>query len=258
MKRIYTSFIVLGAAIVLSGAFTSCTDVVVENKKAYRSANDSLDENTGTSGDGVYDFRNFSEVEANGASKVILTQDSVYKVSVVGDKGVERYIEITQDGNRLIVDEKSDWIDRIDMGKCEVHISLPVLTAYHLSGANSTTMTNTFKQNTGMLLDMSGAGSFKLKVEVPEITIDASGASSVNLQGKAGTLNVDMSGAGSVEAGNLEVNVANVESSGAGSLELWVNQHLKVDASGVGSVRYKGNPSVTKEVSGMASVKKVD
>lgn len=258
MRRIYTSFIVLGAAIVLSGAFTSCTDVVVENKKAYRSANDSSDENTGTSADGAYDFRNFSEVEANGASKVILTQDSVYKVSVVGDKGVERYIEITQDGNRLIVDEKSDWIDRIDMGKCEVHISLPVLTAYHLSGANSTTMTNTFKQNTGMLLDMSGAGSFKLKVEVPEITIDASGASSVDLQGKAGTLNVDMSGAGSVEAGNLEVNVANVESSGAGSLELWVNQHLKVDASGVGSVRYKGNPSVTKEVSGMASVKKVD
>lgn len=258
MKRKYTSFIVLGAAVLLSAALISCSDVVVENKKAYRSASDTSGDNEGESRGGVYNFRNFSEVEANGASKVILTQDSVYKVSVVGDKGVERYIEISQDGNRLIVDEKSDWIDRIDMGKCEVHISLPVLTAYHLSGANSTTMTNTFKQNAAMLLDMSGAGSFKLKVEVPEITIDASGASSVNLQGKAGTLNVDMSGAGSVEAGNLEVNVANVESSGAGSLELWVNQHLKVDASGVGSVRYKGNPSVTKEVSGMASVKKVD
>lgn len=258
MKRIYTSFIVLGAVVLFSGTFTACSDVVVEDKKAYRSASDTLGETGDRVGNGVYDFSNFSEVEANGASKVMLTQDSVYKVSVVGDKGVERYIEISQSGNRLIVDEKSDWIDRIDMGKCEVHISLPVLTAYHLSGANSTTMTNTFKQDQGMLLDMSGAGSFKLKVEVPEITIDASGASSVNLQGKAGILNVDMSGAGNVEAADLETNVANVESSGAGSLVLWVNQHLKVDASGVGSVRYKGNPAVTKEVSGMASVKKMD
>ncbi|RYD99864.1 MAG: DUF2807 domain-containing protein [Sphingobacteriales bacterium] len=258
MKRIYTSFVVLGAVILCSSTFTACSDVVVEDKKAYRSAADTAEESSGKAENGVYDFSNFSEVEANGASKVILTQDSVYKVSVVGDKGVELYIEISQSGNRLVVDERSDWIDRIDMGKCEVHISLPVLTAYHLSGANSTVMTNTFKQNEGMVLDMSGAGSFKLKVEVPELTIDASGASSVELQGKAGTLNVDMSGAGSVEAGDLEVSVANVESSGAGSMVLWVNQHLKVDASGVGSVRYKGNPSVTKEVSGMASVKKAD
>jgi len=258
MKRIYTSFVVLAAVVLCSSTFTACTDVVVEEKKAYRSPSDTTEEPGERGGNGVYDFSNFSEVEANGASKVVLTQDSVYKVSVVGDKGVERYIEISQSGNRLIVDEKSDWIDRIDMGKCEVHISLPVLRVYHLSGANSTTMTNTFKQNEGMILDMSGAGSFKLKVEVPEITIDASGASSVNLQGKAGTLNVDMSGAGSVEAGDLEVNMANVSSSGAGSMVLWVNQHLAVDASGVGSVRYKGNPSVTKEVSGMASVKKMD
>lgn len=258
MKRIYTSFVVLAAVVLCSSTFNACTDVVVEEKKAYRSPSDTTEEPGERGGNGAYDFSNFSEVEANGASKVVLTQDSVYKVSIVGDKGVERYIEISQSGNRLIVDEKSDWIDRIDMGKCEVHISLPVLRVYHLSGANSTTMTNTFKQNEGMILDMSGAGSFKLKVEVPEITIDASGASSVNLQGKAGTLNVDMSGAGNVEAGDLEVNMANVSSSGAGSMVLWVNQHLAVDASGVGSVRYKGNPSVTKEVSGMASVKKMD
>ncbi len=254
MTRIYTALIVVA----LSGSlFTACTGVVVEDNKAYRSPSDTAD-NDGKAVNGAYDFSNFTEVEASGASKVMLTQDSVFKVSVVGDKGVERYIEISQSGNRLIVEERSDWVDRIDMGKCEVHISLPVLKAYHLSGANSTTMTNTFRQNEGMMLDMSGAGSLKLKVEVPEITIDASGASNVNLQGKAGTLNVDMSGAGSVEAGDLEVSMANVSSSGAGSMVLWVNQHLEVDASGIGSVRYKGNPSVTKEVSGMASVKKMD
>ncbi|OJV53755.1 MAG: hypothetical protein BGO31_02550 [Bacteroidetes bacterium 43-16] len=258
MKRLYTPILALGCAALLASSLVACRDVVVEENKAYRSAGSNEDEEvSGTSGN-VYDFSNFSEIEANGASKVVLTQDSVFKVTIVGDKGVERFMEITQTGNRLVVDEKSDWLDRLDRGKCEVHISLPVLTAYHLSGANSTVMTNTFKQSETITLDMSGAGSFDLKVEVPEINIDASGASNVKLQGKTGTLNIDMSGAGNIEGDQLEANVANVESSGAGSLLLWVNEHLKVDASGVGAVRYRGNPTVIKEVSGMAVVKKVE
>lgn len=233
---------------------TSCGNVAVEVDEAYTT----LKESDAKNASGVYNYSDFNAIEANGAASIYLTQDSVYKFEMKGDKNLISRMKVKQVGNKLVIDDDTDWLDKIEGQKCEIHISLPVLKSLELSGANSTKTTNLFKQSEGITMDLSGAGSMNLNVEAPSLSIDASGATSLNLRGKVTTFKVDMSGAGSVSAMELETEDAEIESSGAGSVSVWANQSLKVDASGVGAVKYKGNATVTKDISGMASVSKVD
>ena len=239
-------------ALGIVAALSACGNVSVEVDEAYTTASGAQESS------GQYNFTDFDAIEANGVASIVLTQDSVFKFEVKGDKNVISRMKIEQDGSTLIIDDKTDWLDKIEGGKCEIHISLPVLKSIEVSGANSTKTTNTFVQSKEIALDLSGAGSINLSVEAPALTIDASGATSIKLKGKVDQFVVDMSGAGSVEAMDLETNTATISSSGAGSVTVWANQLLKIDASGVGAVQYKGNATVEKDISGMASVKKVD
>lgn len=243
--------LVLGLATLTS----SCANVSIEEDEAYTSSSSGA---TVERGAGKYDLSGFDAIEANGVASIVLTQDSAFRVEIKGDESIVKRMKIEQSGNKLIIDDNSDWLDKIDGGKCVISISMPTLRSLEVSGANSTKTTNTFIQDKEIDLDLSGAGSISLSIEAPAIAIDASGATSINLKGKADRLAVDMSGAGSVEAMDLETNITSISSSGAGSVAVWVNRDLKVDASGVGAVRYKGNPEVKKDISGMASVKKVD
>lgn len=233
---------------------SSCANVSIEEDEAYTSSSDAKMEQ----GSGKYDLSDFDAIEANGVANVILTQDSVFKFEIKGDKNIVKRMKVKQNGSTVIIEDNSDWLDKIEGGKCVINISLPILRSLEVSGANSTRTTNTFKQDKDIDLDLSGAGSINLSVEVPAISIDASGATSIYLKGKADNLIVDMSGAGSVEAMDLQANTATISSSGAGNVAVRVDRQLKVDASGVGAVRYKGDPHVQKDISGMASVKKVD
>jgi hypothetical protein len=251
------SSILIAGAILTSTSFVSCGHITVETDEEY-----TRDKEKGVSvtikNSQQLDFKDFDKIEAHGASTIVLTQSEEFGVAITGDEQAKKHISFSLEGDKLVIDEKSNWLERLDRGKYEIHIRLPKLTSFELSGANSTRCTNTFKQDEALFLDLSGAGSIKLDVEAPSLVIDAGGASSIVLKGRVDNFEVDMSGAGSLNAMDLETNNAVISSSGAGSVSVWANQKLKVDASGVGAVKYKGDAQLTKSVSGMASVKKVE
>lgn len=252
-------YIVLLIIAACSGLITlqACGNISVETEDEY--SHIQKEPETVNEGEAQqFDFKDFNQIEASGASSIVLTQSDDYTVRIKGDERAKEHLTIRQSGARLIIEEESDWLERLDKRKYEIHISLPQLGAYELSGANTTKCTNTFKQDIPLLLDLSGAGSINLDIEAPSLIVDAGGATSLVLRGKVEKFEVDMAGAGSVDALNLESNTAKISSSGAGSVKVWANKQLNIDASGVGAVKYKGNAEVLKTVSGMASVKRID
>ena len=108
-----------------------------------------------------------------------------------------------------------------------------------------------------LLMEVSGASSFKANAQSSNITLDCSGASSVELIGSADDLAVECSGASNAKLGNLNVKGAVVQSSGASDVAVNVSQLMKLSASGASFIRYTGDAKITEtNASGASTIKR--
>jgi hypothetical protein len=108
-----------------------------------------------------------------------------------------------------------------------------------------------------LLMEVSGASTFKANTQSTNVTIDCSGASSVELNGSADDLAVECSGASNAKLGNLKVKGAVVQSSGASDVSVHASQLLKLSASGASTIRYSGDAKISEtHSSGASSIKR--
>jgi preprotein translocase subunit SecF len=108
-----------------------------------------------------------------------------------------------------------------------------------------------------LLMEVSGASTFKANTQSTNVTIDCSGASSVELNGSADDLAVECSGASNAKLGNLKVKGAVVQSSGASDVSVHASQLLKLSASGASSIYYAGEAKISEtHSSGASSIKR--
>ena len=243
----------ISLSVALTLGFSAC-GVSVDTNPAY---------STGDSASTQQAFSDFSEIEISTNAEVILTQDASYNVSIEGEKKVTDKIKIKQEGDRLIIEDKSTSGSIFSFstgheGKVKIYISLPVLSNLEVSGAAKIRTSNAFKQSQALSFDFSGASDAKIEVDVPELRIESSGASNLSLTGKTASLSLNQSGAGSVDAFNLEADSVSLDLSGASSVSVNAKAALNVELSGLGSVKYKGNPTLTQNISGAGSIKKVE
>lgn len=139
----------------------------------------------------------------------------------------------------------------------KVVIKLPSLESLKLSSAAEVIATGF--DNESLFVNVSGAGSCVLNLNVPVVKLDVSGAAGIEMEGSAETVVITLSGAAAFEAENYLVKNMTLILSGAAAAEVNVSEMLDVNISGVGTVEYKGDPKVLrKRISGAGVVEQID
>jgi hypothetical protein len=200
----------------------------------------------------VSSFKNL-EVESN--INVFITQGDLKPIKIEGDDNLLPYIEISQEGDRVIIKTRHGY--NLEGDDLTVYVTAPVFNSVSLSGAGNITAENKITSSENLDLDLSGAGDIKMEIDVPKFKAEVSGVGSIYVKGQTKDVEIGVSGAGSAHCFDLMAENTKADVSGVGSADVYASVKLDASVSGVGSVNYKGNATdVSRHVSGIGSVNK--
>jgi len=223
----------------------------------------------------------FNAIKVSSAIDLYLTQSNVNEVAVSASEDDIRDQIVTEVvGGTLIIrlGDSGNWFSWKKWGnyQTKAYVSIKDINALSASGASNVHVVGTIESpkmrikmtgasdlknaqfNIGtLLMEVSGASTFKANTQSTNVTIDCSGASSVELNGSADDLAVECSGASNAKLGNLKVKGAVVQSSGASDVSVHASQLLKLSASGASTIRYSGDAKISEtHSSGASSIKR--
>jgi hypothetical protein len=201
-------------------------------------------------------FSGFDAIDASGAVKVFVKQDSSFSVKVKIDDNLQEYIIVEQENGILMVHQASNT----SLSPTEdlmVYVTMPSVKNLKVSGASKLTGENTFNGE-AISIDLSGASNADLKLDFPQVSAELSGASGAVFSGKTKDVKFTASGASSIKSFDLFSETAQVELSGASEANVFASIKLEAGASGASHIRYKGEASVNQNVSGAGSVSKAN
>jgi hypothetical protein len=200
----------------------------------------------------------FDKVEVHGAIDVYVSQGALQPVKIEGDDNLLEYIEVKQEGEKVIVRNRKGYNLKPTRG-VKIYVTSPSYADIDVSGACDIVGQTKVTSNSSLKLHVSGAGDINMDVDVPEVTAEISGSGSIKMTGKTRDFYCEMSGAAKAKCFDLLAENVKVDISGAGDADVYASIKLDAEVSGAGSVRYKGNATdVDQKVSGAGSVKKAD
>lgn len=202
--------------------------------------------------------RDFKNVDVSGAAKVLVSQGDQSSVKVEGDENLLQYIEVHQDGDRIIVRDRPGF-HLMPSGDIRIYVTTKVYNEIKASGACDIIGQTKISNPEDLHMHVSGAGDIKMEVDAPKLSAEVSGSGSIDLKGQTKDVDLDLTGAGHAHCYELMAENTKVEISGAGSAEVFASVKLDASVSGAGNVNYKGNATtVNQHVSGAGSVHKAD
>jgi hypothetical protein len=173
----------------------------------------------------------FEKIDAGGAFSIRVTVGPQTSLKISAEENLLSYIRTNVKGNTLEIDTRKNISPRKEI---IITITTPDLRSVDVSGANNVSVEGV--KGVDFNVELSGAGSIKLKGEVEKM--------------RAG-----ISGAGNIDAKYLKAQDVHVSVSGAASADVYASKHLDASVSGVGNINYYGNPEDTRtNVSGVGSI----
>jgi len=188
-----------------------------------------------------YTVSAFKKLDINGAYTVNLTQGSNYALKIEADEEDFEYIEVSKNGDKLIIKFTENENITIN-NEIEIWITSPILEEIEINGAVELECKNTWNL-TSINIEVNGASSMDWDINCQEFNMDLSGASKVEMSGNAQRANVSISGAGALDAKDFITKKFNIDLSGAGNAKVYANESLSANISGIGIVTYYGNPT---------------
>lgn len=200
---------------------------------------------------------NFKNVEVGGAAKVFVSQGDQHSVKVEVDQNLQQFVEVYQDGDKVIVREKSGF--NLDpTGDLKIYVTSPVYNDIDVSGACDIIGQTPITNPEDISMHISGAGDMKMEINAPHVSAEVSGSGNIDLKGETKSADLDLTGAGHAHCFDLKTENTKIQISGAGSAEVYASVRLDAEVSGAGSVEYKGGAAVDQHVSGAGSVHRAD
>jgi hypothetical protein len=212
------------------------------------------------SGETVKEIRNvgpFSAINLTISADVFLTQGSVQKIEIEGDKNSLKEIETTVTGETLKICTKDMFHGNI--GKVSVYITVPGINALTISGSGDITAAAVITADE-LDLNVSGSGSIRFsELSAREVSATITGSGNIDVSaGKAQSeLEVVITGSGSFAAEGFSVPEADVTITGSGSARVWAVKELETNITGSGNVAYKGEPLVNANSTGSGKTRSI-
>lgn len=200
----------------------------------------------------------FKNVEVSGAIDLYVSQGDTKPVRIETDDNLQQYIEVNQEGNKLLIKFKNG-INPRPTAKIRAYVSSPLYNTIDVSGASNIKGETKIVNTENMSLQVSGAGNIDMDLNAPAVSAEVSGAGEVNLKGQTKNFDLDLTGAAKAHCYDLLSENTKIEISGAADADVYASVKLDAQVSGAGSVSYKGGATnVAQHVSGAGSVKKAD
>jgi hypothetical protein len=198
----------------------------------------------------------FKNVEVSGAINVFVSQGETKSVKIEGDENLLPYIEVSQEGDKIIVRDRPGY-NLSPTGDMKVYVTSPTYNNIEVSGACNITGQTKISVTDELSLSVSGAGDIKMEVDAPKLKAEVSGSGSIKLSGQTKDTELELTGAAHAYCYDLLAENTKVDISGAGTAEVYASVKLDAEVSGAGTVHYKGNATnVNQHVSGAGSVSK--
>jgi hypothetical protein len=200
----------------------------------------------------------FKNLDCDASADVYITQGEPAGVKVEGDDNLLPYIEINQEGDRLIIRERSH-VNLDPSDGLKIYVTSPEFNSINASGAGDIVGQTKLTNDNDLNLRLSGAGDIRMEVNAPTVVCTLSGAGSAYLKGQAKNVDIELSGVGSTHCYDLQAENTKVDVSGVGSAEVFASVKLDATVNGVGSINYKGNATdVSQHANGVGSIHKAD
>jgi len=203
----------------------------------------------------TYPVTGYDAVEITGGFVVVYSNAPSDVVRIDIQENLLKYLNVSVEGEKLIIESSRSFSTKQNHSPT-IYLSTPHLKKLDVAGAIDLEQADTI-QGDSFTLDVSGACSVKLDLEVQRLETITSGASALELSGTATDASFDIAGVGTFEAFGLQTKTAVVEIGGVGSGTISCSDELTVDIGGMGALEYKGNPRVVQHGTMMGAVTKV-
>jgi len=198
----------------------------------------------------------FDEIEISGPVKLILKQDSSFKLTVSADSNILEKIKTTASGETLKIN--LDPMDYCGSDSIIVHAGIGALTKIKAEGA-SRVFSESALHVGDVELNLSGATELNLNLYAGKLTTKSDGATRLHLSGQAGIHKLNSKGMLELNAFDFVVGQYDLNIEGTGKSNINVLNDLNVKTSGASSIYYKGSPkNVSEKKSGTSKLERVN
>lgn len=213
-------------------------------------------EDSGNAVSRTVSLKNFDEIKVKGAIKLILVQDSSYKVQVDADSNIIAYVKADVSGSELTI--KLDHDKYCGTDSIVVHAGIGEMKKLELDGAVKVSGEGRIYAG-DVDFSFSGTSDVSLDLNAARVNTTIDGVGQIALAGQAGTHELKIRGTAKVDAFDFVVGVYHIETDGTGKANINVLNELKVKTSGSSEIYYKGNPKkVEEKKSGATKLEKVN
>jgi len=217
------------------------------------------------------DIRDFTNIEADCAFRLDITQSNDCHVSVWASDALQREVSAIKSGNTLKLSLKSHSFNARPI--VQAKITLPQLNRLRLGGAVSACARGIESKNTldlnlsgnsvldieadseALKCEVSGASKLAGRLKVTHAEFVLSGASRLMLNGSAKDVTLSGWGASKAEGEGFSAENARLFLKGASEAAIKATGQLDIDLSGGSRLTYSGNPVIhTISVTGASSL----
>ena len=199
----------------------------------------------------------FTSIEVGGNFRIIYRQGAEAALTVVMQENLFTHLDTSVRNGNLRVRSRRGF-DTTSANRPRLYVYTPNLASVNFSGAVSASDWD-MVQGQNFTIDVSGAASLDLRVDVTQLDINASGAVNLDLEMDVDRLNMDVSGAARIglsgAANNININGSGAFNLRAGGLHI---EGGRVDISGAANVYLSTLDNVSVNVSGLARVREAE
>ena len=216
----------------------------------------------------VDDIDTFDKIYVEADYEVLITQDTVTKVSILADDNLIPYITIEVAGGELILTTANDRCLR-SKNDIRVYVSSPLITRLEVEGSgdifvNDITLNDSLAENAfevisegsgnidfssvfcdELIIDLVGSGDIYFSDVDVLNTIDvlSDGSGDIIFQGGIGDVGIyTVEGSGNIEADRVELTEADVKNYGSGDIYVWAIEILFAETNASGNIYYRQLP----------------
>ena len=200
----------------------------------------------------------FDEIKVSGPIKLIMRQDSTFKVVVQADSNIIGKVKADVSGHELRLNlDAGDYC-----GKDSIIVNAGIGDLKKLSGDGATRIYTSSLINVNELeLTLSGSTKVSMDINAGKLTATQKDDSNamIDLRGQAGTFKLKSQGTLNLEAFSFVTGVYDLETEGVAKLKINVLNDLKVKSTGATEIYYKGTPkNIDEKKSGTYKLEKVN
>jgi hypothetical protein len=188
----------------------------------------------------------FHEIVLNDKINLILTQDSIQKISVQGGRNLLSGITTTVQDSILTISNQNgcNWLRNPDY-QINLYVSTNQLQKISYYGAGNISSTNTLVAPQFTIDSWTGTGSIKLSLITPKANAFVrNNCTQITLIGQADSSFIYCGQEGSVNGIDFISGFVNIDHKSVEDIYVYVTGSLNAIIAYTGNVYYKGNPAV--------------